>query len=205
MTSDNLVTGREGISMDDALKIMKEYKIEKLPLIDDQHYLKGLITIKDIEKSIQYPNSARDKGGRLLAGAAIGVTHDVYDRVEALVAAGTDLFVIDTAHGQSAGVLKTIREIKKAFPDLQLVAGNVATYQGTMDLIDAGADCVKVGIGPGSICTTRVVTGIGVPQVTAILNCSKAGQERGIPIIGDGGIKYSGDVTKAIAAGLTWS
>lgn len=201
MTCENLVTGHEGISMDDALKIMKEYKIEKLPLIDDQHYLKGLITIKDIEKAIQYPNSARDAGGRLLVGAAIGVTHDVYDRVEALVAAGTDLFVIDTAHGQSAGVLKTIREIKKTFPDLQLVAGNVATYQGTLDLIDAGADCVKVGIGPGSICTTRVVTGIGVPQVTAILNCSKAGQEKGIPIIGDGGIKYSGDVTKAIAAG----
>ena len=201
MTSDNLVTGKQGISMDDALKVMKQYKIEKLPLIDDSHHLMGLITIKDIEKSIQYPNSARDAGGRLLAGAAIGVTHDVYERVEALRAAGTDLFVIDTAHGQSKGVLTTIREIKKAFPDIQLVAGNVATYQGTMDLIEAGADCVKVGIGPGSICTTRVVTGIGVPQVTAILNCSKAGREKGIPIIGDGGIKYSGDVTKAIAAG----
>ncbi|MDD7362932.1 MAG: IMP dehydrogenase [Peptoniphilus sp.] len=201
MTSENLVTGKQGISMEDALKVMKKYKIEKLPLIDDEHHLMGLITIKDIEKSIQYPNSARDEGGRLLAGAAVGVTHDVYERVEGLRAAGTDLFVIDTAHGQSAGVLKTIKEIKKSFPDIQLVAGNVATYQGTIDLIDAGADCVKVGIGPGSICTTRVVTGIGVPQVTAILNCAKAGEERGIPIIGDGGIKYSGDVTKAIAAG----
>ncbi|MDQ0507769.1 IMP dehydrogenase [Peptoniphilus ivorii] len=201
MTSENLITGREGITMDEALQVMKKYKIEKLPLIDDDHYLKGLITIKDIEKAIQYPNSARDEGGRLLVGAAIGVTQDVYERVEILRAAGADLFVIDTAHGQSKGVLETIRNIKKSFPDLQLVAGNVATYRGTIDLIDAGADCVKVGIGPGSICTTRVVTGIGVPQVTAILNCSEAGRERNIPIIGDGGIKFSGDVTKAIAAG----
>lgn len=201
MTSENLVTGRQGISMDEALKVMKKYKIEKLPLIDDEHHLMGLITIKDIEKSIQFPNSARDEGGRLLAGAAIGITQDVYERVEALRAAGTDLFVIDTAHGQSAGVLKTIKAIKTSFPDIQLVAGNVATYQGTLDLIDAGADCVKVGIGPGSICTTRVVTGIGVPQITAILNCAEAGRERGVPIIGDGGIKYSGDITKAIAAG----
>lgn len=201
MTSENLITGHEGITMDEALQVMKKYKIEKLPLIDDDHYLKGLITIKDIEKAIQYPNSARDEGGRLLVGAAIGVTQDVYERVEILRAAGADLFVIDTAHGQSKGVLETIRNIKKSFPDLQLVAGNVATYRGTIDLIDAGADCVKVGIGPGSICTTRVVTGIGVPQVTAILNCSEAGRERNIPIIGDGGIKFSGDVTKAIAAG----
>ncbi|VEJ35575.1 Inosine-5'-monophosphate dehydrogenase [Aedoeadaptatus ivorii] len=201
MTSENLITGREGITMDEALQVMKKYKIEKLPLIDDDHYLKGLITIKDIEKAIQYPNSARDEGGRLLVGAAIGVTQDVYERVEILRAAGADLFVIDTAHGQSKGVLETIRNIKKSFPDLQLVAGNVATYRGTIDLIDAGADCVKVGIGPGSICTTRVVTGIGVPQVTAILNCSEAGREHNIPIIGDGGIKFSGDVTKAIAAG----
>lgn len=201
MTKENLITAEVGISMDDALAIMKKYKIEKLPLVDDNKILKGLITIKDIEKSIQYPNSARDSRGRLLAGAAIGVTNDVMERVEALKAAGTDLFVIDTAHGQSRGVLQTIREIKKVFPEIQLVAGNVATYQGTIDLIDAGADAVKVGIGPGSICTTRVVTGIGVPQVTAILNCSKAGTERNIPIIGDGGIKYSGDLTKAIAAG----
>lgn len=201
MTSQNLITGHVGISMEDALAVMKQYKIEKLPLVDNDNYLKGLITIKDIEKSIQYPNSARDAGGRLLAGAAIGVTKDVMERVEALKAAGTDLFVIDTAHGQSRGVLETIREIKRNFPEIQLVAGNVATYQGTIDLIDAGADAVKVGIGPGSICTTRVVTGIGVPQITAILNCAKAGAERNIPIIGDGGIKYSGDVTKAIAAG----
>ncbi|WP_255702381.1 IMP dehydrogenase [Peptoniphilus sp. KCTC 25270] len=201
MTKENLITGPEGISMDEALDVMRQYKIEKLPLIDDKHILKGLITIKDIEKAIQYPNSARDNRGRLLAGAAIGVTKDVMTRVEALKAAGTDLFVIDTAHGQSRGVLETIREIKKTFPDIQLVAGNVATYRGTLDLIEAGADCVKVGIGPGSICTTRVVTGIGVPQISAIMNCAKAGQEKNIPIIGDGGIKYSGDVTKAIAAG----
>lgn len=201
MTKEGLVTGKEGISMDDALEVLKQYKIEKLPLVDDEGHLKGLITIKDIEKSIQYPNSARDDGGRLLAGAAIGVTKDVLERVEALKDAGTDVFVIDTAHGQSKGVLDTIKEIKLAFPDIELVAGNVATYQGTIDLIDAGADCVKVGIGPGSICTTRVVTGVGVPQITAIMNCAKAGQERGIPIIGDGGIKYSGDLTKAIAAG----
>lgn len=201
MTKENLVTGKEGISLDEALEILKKNKIEKLPLVDDEGYLKGLITIKDIEKQIEYPNSARDEGGRLLAGAAVGVTSDVLDRVEALVAAKVDVIVIDTAHGQSKNVLNTIKKIKDNFPDIQLIAGNVATYQGTVDLIKAGADCVKIGIGPGSICTTRVVTGIGVPQITAILEASKAAREYNIPIIADGGIKYSGDITKAIAAG----
>ena len=201
MTRENLVTGKEGISLDEALEILKRNKIEKLPLVDDEGYLKGLITIKDIEKQIEYPNSARDEGGRLLAGAAVGVTSDVLDRVEALVAAKVDVVVIDTAHGQSKNVLNTIKKIKENFPDIQLIAGNVATYQGTVDLIKAGADCVKIGIGPGSICTTRVVTGIGVPQITAILEASKAAREYNIPIIADGGIKYSGDITKAIAAG----
>ena len=201
MTRENLVTGKEGISLDEALEILKRNKIEKLPLVDDEGYLKGLITIKDIEKQIEYPNSARDEGGGLLAGAAVGVTSDVLDRVEALVAAKVDVVVIDTAHGQSKNVLNTIKKIKENFPDIQLIAGNVATYQGTVDLIKAGADCVKIGIGPGSICTTRVVTGIGVPQITAILEASKAAREYNIPIIADGGIKYSGDITKAIAAG----
>ena len=201
MTKENLITGHQGISMEEALDIMKKYKIEKLPLVDKKNFLTGLITIKDIKKSVQYPNSARDSGGRLLAGAAIGVTSDVMERVEALKSAAVDVFVIDTAHGQSAGVLKTIKNIKETFPDIQLIAGNVATYQGTIDLIEAGADCVKVGIGPGSICTTRVVTGIGVPQISAVLDCAKASKEKNVPIIADGGIKYSGDITKAIAAG----
>ncbi len=201
MTKENLITGHQGISMEEALDIMKKYKIEKLPLVDKKNFLTGLITIKDIKKSVQYPNSARDSGGRLLAGAAIGVTSDVMERVEALKSAAVDVFVIDTAHGQSAGVLKTIKKIKETFPDIQLIAGNVATYQGTIDLIEAGADCVKVGIGPGSICTTRVVTGIGVPQISAVLDCAKASKEKNVPIIADGGIKYSGDITKAIAAG----
>ncbi len=201
MTKENLITGHQGITMEEALDIMKKYKIEKLPLVDKKNFLTGLITIKDIKKSVQYPNSARDSGGRLLAGAAIGVTSDVMERVEALKSAAVDVFVIDTAHGQSAGVLKTIKKIKETFPDIQLIAGNVATYQGTIDLIEAGADCVKVGIGPGSICTTRVVTGIGVPQISAVLDCAKASKEKNVPIIADGGIKYSGDITKAIAAG----
>lgn len=201
MTSENLITGTPGISLEEALKILKEHKIEKLPLVDKNNILKGLITIKDIEKHEQYPHSARDESGRLLAGAAVGVTKDVLERVEALNKSKADVIVIDTAHGQSTGVLDTIREIKSAFPDIQLIAGNVATYQGTVDLIKAGADCVKIGIGPGSICTTRVVTGIGVPQVTAIMEAAKAAKEYDIPIIADGGIKYSGDVTKALAAG----
>ena len=201
MTSENLITGTPGISLEEALKILKGHKIEKLPLVDKNNILKGLITIKDIEKHEQYPHSARDESGRLLAGAAVGVTKDVLERVEALNKSKADVIVIDTAHGQSTGVLDTIREIKSAFPDIQLIAGNVATYQGTVDLIKAGADCVKIGIGPGSICTTRVVTGIGVPQVTAIMEAAKASKEYDIPIIADGGIKYSGDVTKALAAG----
>ncbi len=201
MTSENLITGTPGISIEEALKILKGHKIEKLPLVDKNNILKGLITIKDIEKHEQYPHSARDESGRLLAGAAVGVTKDVLERVEALNKSKADVIVIDTAHGQSTGVLDTIKEIKSAFPDIQLIAGNVATYQGTVDLIKAGADCVKIGIGPGSICTTRVVTGIGVPQVTAIMEAAKAAKEYNIPIIADGGIKYSGDVTKALAAG----
>lgn len=201
MTSENLITGTPGISLEEALKILKGHKIEKLPLVDKNNILKGLITIKDIEKHEQYPHSARDESGRLLAGAAVGVTKDVLERVEALNKSKADVIVIDTAHGQSTGVLDTIKEIKSAFPDIQLIAGNVATYQGTVDLIKAGADCVKIGIGPGSICTTRVVTGIGVPQVTAIMEAAKAAKEFNIPIIADGGIKYSGDVTKALAAG----
>lgn len=201
MTKENLITGGMGISMDEALLKMKEHKIEKLPLIDDAYKLKGLITIKDIEKAIQYPNSARDDNGRLLVGAAIGVTEDVFVRLEALIKSKVDVVVIDTAHGHSKGVLDTVRAIKEKYPDLQLIAGNVATYEGTKDLILAGADCVKVGIGPGSICTTRVVAGIGVPQMTAIMECAKAGVEFGVPIIADGGIKYSGDITKALGAG----
>ncbi|WP_138159211.1 IMP dehydrogenase [Peptoniphilus catoniae] len=201
MTKEDLITGKENISLDGALEILKKYKIEKLPLVDDENHLKGLITIKDIEKQIEYPNSARDSGGRLLAGAAVGVTSDVLERVRALVDSKVDVIVIDTAHGQSKGVLDTIRKIKDHFPDIQLIAGNVATYQGTVDLIKAGADCVKIGIGPGSICTTRVVTGIGVPQITAVLEAAKAAREFGVPIIADGGIKYSGDITKALAAG----
>ncbi|MFR2892124.1 IMP dehydrogenase [Peptoniphilus grossensis] len=201
MTSEKLITGAPDISLDEALKILKKYKIEKLPLVDKDNVLKGLITIKDIEKHEQYPNSARDASGRLLTGAAVGATKDVLDRIEALVKAKADVFVIDTAHGQSKNVLNTIRNIKDAFPDIQLIAGNVATYEGTEDLIKAGADCVKIGIGPGSICTTRVVTGIGVPQITAIMEAYRAAQKYGVPIIADGGIKFSGDVAKALAAG----
>ena len=201
MTSEKLITGAPDISLDEALKVLKKYKIEKLPLVDKDNVLKGLITIKDIEKHEQYPNSARDASGRLLTGAAVGATKDVLDRIEALVKAKADVFVIDTAHGQSKNVLNTIRNIKDAFPDIQLIAGNVATYEGTEDLIKAGADCVKIGIGPGSICTTRVVTGIGVPQITAIMEAYRAAQKYGVPIIADGGIKFSGDVAKALAAG----
>ena len=201
MTSEKLITGAPDISLDEALKVLKKYKIEKLPLVDKDNVLKGLITIKDIEKHEQYPNSVRDASGRLITGAAVGATKDVLDRIEALVKAKADVFVIDTAHGQSKNVLNTIRNIKDAFPDIQLIAGNVATYEGTEDLIKAGADCVKIGIGPGSICTTRVVTGIGVPQITAIMEAYRAAQKYGVPIIADGGIKFSGDVAKALAAG----
>lgn len=201
MTKENLVTAPIDISMDDALETMKRYKIEKLPLVDDNRMLSGLITIKDIEKSIKYPNAAKDSTGRLLAGAAVGVTNDMMDRVKALVKAKVDVVVVDTAHGHSLGVLEAVRKIKAEYPSLQVIAGNVATGEATLDLIKAGVDAVKVGIGPGSICTTRVVTGIGVPQITAVVNCAEVAKEYDIPIIADGGIKYSGDITKAIAAG----
>lgn len=201
MTSEDLITAPENISLDDALKILKSHKIEKLPLVDDENHLKGLITIKDIEKMKDYPDSARDASGRLLVGAAVGITKDILDRVDALVKSKVDVITVDTAHGESKGVLDAIRNIKHHFPNTQLIAGNVATYTGTKNLFLAGADCVKVGIGPGSICTTRVISGVGVPQITAIVEAAKAAREFGKPIIGDGGIKYSGDVAKAIAAG----
>ena len=201
MTKDHLITAPEGTTLEDAQEILIRHKIEKLPIVDKDGYLKGLITIKDIEKAIKYPNSAKDEHGRLLVGAAVGATMDVLDRIAALVKACVDVIVIDTAHGHSTGVLETIKKIKKAYPDIQLIAGNVATAEATVALIEAGADAVKVGIGPGSICTTRVVAGIGVPQITAVFDCAEAAKPYGIPIIADGGIKYSGDVVKAIAAG----
>ncbi|MBO6133193.1 MAG: IMP dehydrogenase [Lachnospiraceae bacterium] len=201
MTSENLVTAKEGVTLDEAKKILACSKKEKLPIIDDEGNLKGLITIKDIEKQIKYPLSAKDELGRLLCGAAVGITANFMDRVEALVKARVDCVVIDSAHGHSENVMKVCRAIKDSFPDLQVIVGNVATAEATKMLIEAGADAVKVGIGPGSICTTRVVAGIGVPQVTAIMDCYSAAKDKGIPIIADGGIKYSGDITKAIAAG----
>ena len=203
MTKDHLVVAPEGTDLDGAKEILTKHKIEKLPIVDKDGYLKGLITIKDIEKAIQYPNSAKDEHGRLLVGAAVGATHDVLDRLEALIKAGVDVVVIDTAHGHSKGVIETVKKIKTHYPDLQLIAGNVATAEATVELIKAGVDCVKVGIGPGSICTTRVVAGIGVPQITAVFDCAEAAKPFGIPIIADGGIKYSGDVVKAIAAGAS--
>ncbi len=201
MTKENLITAKEGITMDGAMEILKKHKVEKLPLVDDNFYLKGLITIKDIEKAIEYPQSARDEKGRLLAGAAVGVTDDVEERVQALVDVQVDVVTVDTAHGHSQGVLDTLIRLRKKFPELQLIVGNVATGEATKALIEAGADAVKVGIGPGSICTTRVVTGIGVPQISAVMNCYEVAKEYGIPIIADGGVKYSGDITKALAAG----
>ena len=201
MTRENLVTAPVGTTLAQAKDILRRHRIEKLPIVDEKGMLKGLITIKDIEKAVQYPNSARDEDGRLLCGAAIGVTDDVLDRVAALVDAQVDVVVLDSAHGHNNGVINTVRKVKKAYPNLQLIAGNVATAEGTKALIDAGADCVKVGIGPGSICTTRIVAGIGVPQVTAIYDAACEAQKYGIPIIADGGIKYSGDIVKALAAG----
>lgn len=201
MTKDNLVTAPEGTTLEEAKNILTKYKIEKLPMVDAKGYLKGLITIKDIEKTIKYPNSAKDAKGRLLAGAAIGNTANVMERVEALINASVDVIVIDTAHGHSRFVIETVRNIKKAYPELQLIAGNVATGEATKALIEAGADAVKVGIGPGSICTTRVIAGIGVPQVTAIYDCAQAARPYNIPIIADGGIKFAGELTKAVAAG----
>ncbi len=201
MTSENLVTAPVGTTLDDAKEILAHHKIEKLPLVDSEGTLKGLITIKDIEKARQFPNSAKDSHGRLLVGAAVSTSADMYQRVEALINAGVDVLVIDTAHGHSAKVLQAIREVRNLYPDVQLVAGNVATAEATQALIDAGVNAVKVGIGPGSICTTRVVAGIGVPQVTAIYDCASVARKHGVPIIADGGIKYSGDVVKALAAG----
>ncbi len=201
MTRENLVTAPEGTTLDQAREILRKHKIEKLPIVDEQFHLKGLITIKDIEKAQVYPNSARDEQGRLLVGAAIGAPPDVLDRVAALVEAGADVLCLDSAHGHSRNILECVMRIKSLYPDVQLVAGNVATAEGTRALIEAGADCVKIGIGPGSICTTRVVAGIGVPQVTAVFDAAQVAAEYGVPIIADGGIKYSGDIAKAIAAG----
>ncbi len=201
MTKEGLITAPEGTTLDEAQEILRRHKIEKLPIVDANFMLKGLITIKDIEKAIQYPNSARDERGRLLAGAAVGITNDVLDRVKALVDASVDVVVLDSAHGHSKNIMTCIDKIKNAYPELQLIAGNIATYGGCEDLIKAGADAVKVGIGPGSICTTRVVAGIGVPQLTAVMQAAEAAAKYNIPIIADGGIKYSGDLPKAIAAG----
>ena len=201
MTSENLVTAKEGITMMEAKKILAKARVEKLPIVDDDFNLKGLITIKDIEKQIKYPNSAKDAHGRLLCGAAVGITANVLERVEALVNAKVDVIVLDSAHGHSANVIRCLDMLKNAYPDVPVIAGNVATGAGTEALIKAGADAVKVGIGPGSICTTRIVAGIGVPQISAIMDCYEVAKQSGIPVIADGGIKYSGDMTKAIAAG----
>ena len=201
MTSENLITAKAGITLDQAKEILARARKEKLPIVDDDYNLVGLITIKDIEKTIKYPLAAKDSQGRLLCGAGVGITANVLDRVKELIAAKVDVVVLDSAHGHSENVLKCLRMIKEKYPDLQVIAGNVATGKGTKALIEAGADAVKVGIGPGSICTTRVVAGIGVPQITAIMHAYEAAKEYGVPIIADGGIKYSGDMTKAIAAG----
>ncbi len=201
MTSEGLITAKEGITLDEAKAILAKARKEKLPIVDDNFNLKGLITIKDIEKQIKYPLSAKDDQGRLLCGAAVGVTANVLDRVAALVDVKVDAIVIDSAHGHSANIIETLKKIKTKFPELQVIVGNVATGEATKALIEAGADAVKVGIGPGSICTTRVVAGIGVPQVTAIMDCYEVAKQYGVPIIADGGIKFSGDITKSIAAG----
>lgn len=201
MTKENLVTAPVGTTLKEAEAILQKHKIEKLPLVDENFVLKGLITIKDIEKARQYPNAAKDAQGRLVVGAAVGVSRDTMERAEALVSAGVDVLVVDTAHGHSKGVIETVKALRKRFPDLDIIAGNVATGEATRDLIEAGATAVKVGIGPGSICTTRVVAGIGVPQITAIYDCATVARQYGVAIIADGGIKYSGDIVKAIAAG----
>ena len=203
MTKENLTLGYEGIKMQEAIKLMESAKVEKLPIVDGDNKLKGLITIKDIEKARQYPNSARDENNRLLVGAAVGITNDMFDRVDALVKANVDVITVDTAHGHSKNVLSSIKNIKEKYPDIQIIAGNIATAEAAHDLIEAGADAIKVGIGPGSICTTRVVTGIGVPQITAIINCVEEAKKQNIPVIADGGIKYSGDITKALACGAS--
>ncbi len=201
MTKNNLITAKVGTSILEAKEILRKYRIEKLPLVDRKNNLKGLITIKDIEKAQKYPNSSKDISGRLLVAAAIGTGKDMDTRLDALVKSKVDIIVVDTAHGHSKGVIEAVKKIKGLYPDLNLIAGNVATAEATIDLINAGADAIKVGIGPGSICTTRVIAGIGVPQITAINNCSEAAKQYNVPIIADGGIKYSGDIVKAIAAG----
>ncbi|MCI3926301.1 IMP dehydrogenase [Paenibacillus sp. TRM 82003] len=203
MTRDNLVTAPVGTTLQQAEVILQQHKIEKLPLVDDHYQLKGLITIKDIEKVIQFPHSAKDRQGRLLVGAAVGISKDTFERAAALVEAEIDVLVVDSAHGAHTNIIETVRKLRQAYPQLLIIAGNVATGEATRDLIEAGASVVKVGIGPGSICTTRVIAGIGVPQVTAIYDCANVANQYGVPIIADGGIKYSGDVTKAIAAGAS--
>ncbi|MDE6967020.1 MAG: IMP dehydrogenase, partial [Clostridia bacterium] len=203
MTSENLITAKQGITLEEAQKILCKNRIEKLPLVDEKNNLKGLITIKDIEKAIQYPNSAKDSNGRLLAGAAVGVTNDTLERVEELVKSKVDLITIDTAHGHNQGVLDMVKKVKAKFPNLSLCAGNVATPEATKALIENGADVVKVGIGPGSICTTRIIAGIGVPQMTAVMDCAEMADKMGKRIIADGGIKFSGDIVKALGAGAS--
>ena len=203
MTSEGLITAKEGITLEEAKRVLAKARKEKLPIVDDEGNLTGLITIKDIEKQIKYPLSAKDSQGRLLCGAAIGITANCLERVDALVKAKVDVIVMDSAHGHSANVLRTVRMVKEKYPDLQVIAGNVATGEAAKALIEAGVDAVKVGIGPGSICTTRVVAGIGVPQITAVMDCYNVAKEYGVPIIADGGIKYSGDITKALAAGAS--
>jgi IMP dehydrogenase len=201
MTKDNLVTVKPGVDLDEAKEILHQHRIEKLLVVDENFELKGLITVKDIEKKIQYPNACKDERGRLRVGAAVGVGADWEERVESLVRAGVDLLAVDTAHGHSKNVLDTVSQIRRRYVDLDVAGGNVATDEGTTALINAGVNVVKVGVGPGSICTTRVVSGVGVPQITAIGSCAKAAARRNVPIIADGGIKFSGDITKALAAG----
>ena len=203
MTSENLVTAPAGTSLEEAKRILARHRIEKLPLVDENYNLVGLITIKDIEKAVKYPNSAKDKNGRLLCGAAVGIAHDTLERAAALVAARVDVLVVDTAHGHSEGVLKMVEKLRGLYPELPIIGGNVATKEAVHDLVSAGASCVKVGIGPGSICTTRVVSGIGVPQVTAVADCAEEAEKYGVRIIADGGVKYSGDIVKALAAGAS--
>lgn len=203
MTKSPLITAPEGTKVEEALEILKKHKIEKLPLVDGEGNLKGLITIKDIEKAKAYPNAAKDEKGRLLCGASVGITKDMMERVDALVKVNVDVVTLDTAHGHSRGVIEGVKTIKAKYPDLQIIAGNIATPEATRDLIEAGADCVKVGIGPGSICTTRVVAGVGVPQLTAVMDCAEKGKKYGVPVIADGGLKYSGDIVKALAGGAS--
>ncbi len=203
MTSENLITSHEKTTVEEAKEILKKHKIEKLPLVDAEGNLKGLITMKDIEKVKKFPNAAKDEKGRLLCGAGVGVTGNMMERIDALVKAQVDVIVLDTAHGHSQGVLDAVKKIKETYPELQVIAGNVATAEAVEDLIEAGADCVKIGLGPGSICTTRVVAGVGVPQLTAVMDCAEVGGKHGVPVIADGGLKYSGDIVKALAAGAS--